>query len=534
MENSNAILKYSTKYYNFQGFASVTDRKGNTYIQDTMVAFVTKKDGSVHYSSNSNISTQPNAYRFGYYYYENRLEGEVLMNNDSNAANEHKVDLSNYIKPSASKPNEYGIKATYSSKDELLTLRITDAADPRQYYEQLALTDVNFMKITMLTDLAEGSNSTFTFFFKYTSEAKYDSNIKITIDLVNDGKYHTYYIPLSAVQGFAGDIYSVRLDPNGNKGDTYKIKDICFEKRNTGEVSLARAVHVYSDKVHQTIQFAVTSEINDVAELGMITKIAKDTVAQVVVEDRTGIKYSFEDVHWSSAQYVGFDIKGAGIFGYILPDDKLSGKIIVTEEDGMYVIKQYATPRGYTLSPSVEGTLNANDYLMGQRIYTDNNHDFAEFLKEAYCERNPLSNKNIIVNPDTSEDGVFLGYDPLRGIYKFGVKAVGFIGAFETYPNRHFGVNFTIVGDNYDRSFYVMTYNGTQGCIESAVVLNDKNSLHGASAARRFEHIADRLRGYLRISDSFSFRRGELKRILLGCGLMSAAILGITMWYYFF
>ena len=467
MENNNTIMRYSLKSYNFQGFSSVTDKNGNTYIQDTMVAFVTKKDGSTHYSSNSNASTESNIYRFGYYYFENRLEGEVLMNNDSSAISETKIALDSYYSP-------IDIKDTYSKG--VLTLRVLDATDPRIYYD-VKSDDCNFLKITMRADLSSTSKTSFTFFFRYDSETGYQSDIQTTLNLVNDGEFHTYYIPLASLPGFTGSIYAFRLDPNGNKGDTYQINEISFEKRNTGDVLLARAVHMYSDKVHQTLQFAVTNEVNDIAELGMLTNIAKDTVAKVIVKDKNGIHESFDDVHWSSAEYVGFDIIGAGIFGYILPVDRLSGKIVVTEEDGNYVIKQYATPVGYTITPSPSGSLNANDYFMGQRIYTDGSHDFKEFLKEAYCERNPLTDKNIVVNESQSESGVFLGYDSLRGIYKLGVKAIGFIGAFETYPQRHFNVNFTVTGDDVDRKFYIMTYSDTQGCLESAVILNEKNML---------------------------------------------------------
>ena len=57
---------------------------------------------------------------------------------------------------------------------------------------------------------------------------------------------------------------------------------------------------------------------------------------------------------------------------------------------------------------------------------------------------------------------------------------------------------------------------------------------HGVPAARRFEHLAEQMRGYLKMADAFTFRRGELMRILTGCGILSAAILGITAWYYFF
>ncbi len=468
MENSNAILKYSLKSENFQGFASVSNKNGVDYIKDTMVAFVTMRDGSTHYSSNSYADTQVNIYRFGYYYYENRLECEVLMNTDSPAESETKLDLSGFHDPK-------GITKKY--KDGVLSLVINSIDDPRIYCD-VDTEDCNFLKITMKAELSETSKTTVQVRFTYNSEESYNDSALVSIDLVNDGEYHTYYVPLSSLPGFEGKIHSMRLDLDGGyKGDRYDVSEISFEKRTTGEIYLARAVHMYSDKVHQTLQFAVKNEVNNIGEIGMITKIAKDTVAKVVVEDKNGIHYSFEGVDWSSAEYVGFDIAQAGIFGYILPDDRFSGKIIVTEEDGMYVIKQYVTPRSYTISPSPQGTENENDYYMGQRIYTDDSHDFANFLKEAYCERNPLGKKNFIVHSAYSEDGEFLGYDPLRGSYILNVKSIGFLGAFLTYPNRHFGVNFTVVGDDMDRNIYVMTSSNTNGTIENGVVLNDKNML---------------------------------------------------------
>ena len=469
MENSNSVWKYSLKAENFQGFASISNKNGVEYIKDTMVAFVTMKDGSTHYSSNSYLDTQANIHRFGYYYFENRLECEVLMNTDSPAEAETKVNLGSYYNP-------LDLVTDYSNG--VLTMKLKKSgADYRLYYDVDAK-DCNFLKITMKSQISENSNTSFQVFFKYASEDSYQASVVVNLDVINDGEYHTYYVPLSSLPGFEGKIYSLRLDPNGGRiGDRYDVSELSLEKRTTGDIYLARAIHVYSDKVHQTLQFAVKEEVNNISELGMITKIEKSRVTKVVVKDKNGIHETFNGVNWASAEYVGFDIADAGIFGYILPVDKFSGKILVTEEDGMYVIKQYSPTRGNKISPSPLGTANENDFYMGQRIYTDAGHDFANFLKEAYCERNPLEGKNIVVHEEYSEDGKFLGYDPLRGIYMFSVKSVGFLGAFKTYPNRHFGVNFTIVGDSIDRKFYVMTYSDTNGTIESGVVLNDKNML---------------------------------------------------------
>lgn len=466
MENSNMTLKYSLKSDSKQYVSGLYNKEGKPYIQNTMDVYYKKKDGTVSYSSNSTVNTQPNVYRFGYYYYENRLEGEVLMSDGYTDFNLVPFDI---------KDMAYSDQVNTSFKNDTLTVAVLDSADPRFAYNVVS-TDCNFLKITVKADLSQSSKDTITIFVKLDENAKgFSSELQVTFKIINDGEYHTYYVPFSTLDGFEGKIYGIRVDPNGNKGDKYQFTDIAYSKVSTGELSLARAVLVYSDKMHQILQFNATSEVNDIAELGMITKVSADTVAKLVVKDKNGIQDSIDKVNWASAEYIGFDIKDVGIFGYILPDDKLSGKMEVTLEDGMYVIRQYATPRGYVIYPSVEGTNNGNDYFMGQRIYTDDSHDFAEFLHEAYCERNPLTSKNIIVNTECSEEGTFLGYDPLRGIYKFGVKAIGFLGAFSTYPNRHFSVNFNIVGDDVNRKFYVMTTNTTQGCIECAVVLNDKN-----------------------------------------------------------
>jgi hypothetical protein len=53
-----------------------------------------------------------------------------------------------------------------------------------------------------------------------------------------------------------------------------------------------------------------------------------------------------------------------------------------------------------------------NDYYFGQRIYTDPSHSFDKFREEAYCERNPLSDQNFVID-DSVHPAPFDGYDPI-------------------------------------------------------------------------------------------------------------------------
>ena len=180
----------------------------------------------------------------------------------------------------------------------------------------------------------------------------------------------------------------------------------------------------------------------------------------MIAEDKNGVHTKPEEVDWNSATYVGFDIKGVGIFGYILPFDGKGGNISVSLSDGKYIIKQTATPKGNQIIPSVKGTENANDFYMGSRIYTDETHNFDKFLHEAYCERNPLKTANITIHEDYTSGAGYLGYDSFNGIYIFETvyPAGGFNASYYNEPNKHYRVSFSINGDDKDRRIYVMSY----------------------------------------------------------------------------
>ena len=128
-----------------------------------------------------------------------------------------------------------------------------------------------------------------------------------------------------------------------------------------------------------------------IAELGMVTKIDADTVAKIIVKDAGGEHNTLDGIDWNSVQCVGFDIKDVGVFGYILPNIPEAGSIVVTYEDGYYVIEQSIVPENNTMLPSEKKTNNANDLHMGQRVYTDESHSFDVLLRETYIELNPIS-----------------------------------------------------------------------------------------------------------------------------------------------
>ena len=466
MENKEMILEYARNCMEAQQVTALKSKAGKTYLENTMDVFVKMTDGSTYYASNSIISASTNIYRLGYYYYENRISNQIFIGNDGESS---ALDIDIYRLGSKS-----GVKNLAKSR-ELVSFEITDSSDPWISFSKVkfAAEDYKYLQITMKANGGIGSNP--QVFIIAGSKNNYTADQSINFSLTADGQYHTYTIPLYTVTDYTGDVRGLRLDINGTVGSTYEItsvRAVSLGESCPENLSLNRSFLTYSDKLHQIIQIAAGETTTGIAEVGMVTTLAADTVAKLTVKDKNGAHTSLDGVDWDGAEYVGFDIVDAGIFGYILPYDGRGGRLEVTLADGVYTIVQTMTPAGGTIRPSLVDSDNKNDFYMGQRIYTDTSHDFEEFLHEAECERNPLTAQNFTVDNRTYNGSKFLGYDSLYGYYKFSTPpAGGFNGPFYEYPNRHFGVQFTVKGDQLDRNIYLCAHT-TSGSLECAALLN--------------------------------------------------------------
>lgn len=475
IENSNMQLIYNMNEVGNMQVGSLTDRKGNTYISDTMDVFVSMKDGKTYYASNSFVNASMNIYRLGYYYYENRLENQVFVTDGFS-----KVDEINHLKiKKTTKVTNLGV-----NKDEgSIAFRIDDMNDPSVEVPGIRFNaaDYGYLEITMKAH--SGVTSQMEVFVIAGSQTNFTSSQRITQSIKADGKYHTYTIPLTSVADYNGIVSGLRLDVNGKPGGIFEIKKIRVLGTEEGSpqfLSLQRSYLSYSDKLHHLVQIAANQETKNIASVGILTEIDANTVDKLVIKDVQGLHYSLEDkIAWRYVQYVGFDINGVGVFGYIMPYDGKGGAIKVTldSDRNVYVIEQTLVPDDYKISPSLEGKGNSNDVFLGSRIYTDNDHSFDKFIYEAECEVNPLKEENIVINPLKSGNASFNGYDSLRGYYKFTIdEAWGFNGPFFEYPNRHFGVEFTVKGDDMDRNCYILGYTEA-GSLECAALLDEQRMM---------------------------------------------------------
>ncbi len=469
----NQVMSMGYRITNLNDDMMVTNLStpdGKNYIENTMDVFVELTDGNRFYASRSVAQASLNIYRYGYYYYENRIEGQTFANEIS-VVKAYDIDVKNVS-------GTCDI-AGYRMQDGALTCRIKSAAgDPWVSYrfDAVPADDYDYIELTLRTD--ENSGTASQIFIIAGSQTTYTANQYIDFGLKEDGKFHTYLIPLKNFEDYTGTLRGIRLDINGSGGSDFYVKSLRLIKAAASDIpsslSMQRSFLTYSDKLHQIIQLSTKDTVNNVANVGIITNIKEETVDKLLVKDKNGLKETLDGVDWASVEYVGFDIKDAGIFGYILPCDNESGSIEVTLKNGIYTVIQEKAPKDGKLIPSTKGTLNGNDFYMGNRIYNDETHDFETFIYEAECERHPLTDKNITVE---EKDGAkFGGYDPLFGYYKFTVSGTGFNQAYYLHQNKQYHISFTITGDDKNRQMYLCSHTSSGG-LESAALLDSRDML---------------------------------------------------------
>ena len=447
---------------------ALTNSHGVAYVENSMDVFVRMKTGDTYYASESTADATSNLFRMGYYFYQAQYEGQDFISpaaiDDEKLLDHTKTGKSNNTK-------------VVSAVDGEVKVQILNNSDPYLCFE-IGKQDADKYNLLSITFKSDSDIRTGNVYIKAGSYANYSNDQKWVLTPISNGEYHTYIIPLYAIKGYGGDLTGVRLDLDGKMGNgSYTVSEMKLLSVDTDHVpagiSLARSFYVYSDKMHHRIQISASVETGNIDEVGMLTKIAIDRVQKLVIKDKTGLHDSVSGVDWASVKYLAFDIKDAGVFGYILPADNTGGKFRIQLANGYYELEQYKDKKGGTIIPSVADTKNANDFTMGQRIYTDETHNFDAFLREAEIERKPLNADNFSIDSSKSNGASFAGYDAERGIYVFKYSGSG---TGYGKPNYYPTVRFTVRGAEEDRRVYIMT-TATAGTIECAALLDENDMM---------------------------------------------------------
>ena len=460
IENSNVQLEYALSSAEKNYVTSLKNAKGQPYVENTMDVFMTMTDGNTYLASDSTAAPHTNVYRMGYYYYDAHIMGQNFMGGSSITK-----EMPFVISRASVKSNQVtGLQI----KDGVITYT-ADGVDPYVYTIQNTSKEGYYFPAEEYNAIQFSVKATSTEGFIYFiagDRTGHSSEQQVRFDIEPNGEWNTYTVALNTVPDYTGNVTSLRFDI-GNSGEKVQIKDIKAVQLDTSApaVLLDRTFHTYSDKMNQVLHFVSTREISGIASLGMITHIPEETVAKLVIKDAKGVHDSLDGVDFATCEYVGFDIKDAGILGFILLPHENSGKLEVTRKDGVYTVTQTACPEGGVLRFDPDTT--ADDFYMGHRLYTDDSHSFDTFLCEAEFERHPL---------ETVTGSSYMGYDALRGAYRFGIGGTGFNEPFFTEQNRHYAADISVKGGDTDRNIYVYTY-FTGGCGENALVLDQNDML---------------------------------------------------------
>ena len=457
IENLNMTAEFGLAPGKDPMLTHLKNKQGGTYLENTMDVFIRMKNGNTYYSSDSYLAARSNTYRIGYYYYDVRILNQTFLSNSS-IASELPMDVELFKYYNANSISMFGTKKNsvvykVSGGDPYFSCKGGDLDVSFEEYDALQLT----VKSSYATDAQV--------FFQTDEKPKFSADQSITFKVKNDGEFHTYTVMLDELPNTKGKITAFRFDLGKKLDEVIEVKDMKMIKLETESpyILLDRTLHTYSDKLHQELHFVAPAGQDNIDALGMITQIPEERVEKIIAKSNGAIQTELKDVDFSTIEYIGFDIKDAGIFGYIMPCDDGSGSLSVTLENGVYTIIQEACPENGTISSPKEVGDTSNDFFMGQRLYTDASHEFDEFLKEAEFERNPM--KGV-----TSDN--YLQYEPLRGAYRFTIGGTSFNPPFFSSWNKHFSTDIIVRNkDDVARNIYIRTTTSS-GCLESAVLLD--------------------------------------------------------------
>ncbi len=240
------------------------------------------------------------------------------------------------------------------------------------------------------------------------------------------------------------------------------LRDLSFDAAIP--LHLENAYHTYSDKMHQQFRVLATQTNEYITEFGFETKIKRNSIASLeLVADGKTLTELDGSMIFDNPEYIAFDVKDAGVVGFIFAgqDTKLS----IQANDSFIVIRQFT---------KLDGVLKEQEITFGNRVYTDETHDFEGIRKANNEEQNPLTSANITVD-ETVDDAEFAGYNHITGAYDFELAGTGFNQAYYHSPEKKFFEHITVKDVTDDRMIYLRVHTGYP--LEGAALVDNNSQL---------------------------------------------------------
>ncbi len=440
------------------GLQTLENTKGGVYVSETMDTFLKTAGGTTFFASSQ---SRANLFDQGFYYYNlhflDQTFGETSYEKKALLENDDCFRYNDVEKPVVNSDGSYTFKIT-SSYDPYVCFRLPE--------EKYAIEEYDAFSVTMKT-----SSSDATVYYIAGDDTEFSSDAKFDFKTIPDGEFHTYTVNFTSATALRKFLKAYRLDVGGGVGGEIAVKDFSLVKMDSSlpPVKLDRCYNVYPDKIHENIRLVAFGTYNELGSVGTVTRIPADRVSSLLVISSDGSHDSIEGVNWDLAYSVAFDITDAGVFGIILgTDEKYAGKLTVEKDGADYVVTQEVDCGGVTLR-------KGGDLYFARRIYTDETHDFAGFIKETGFERSPVE---FTVDKDGSgKKNKYTGYDQLTGAYVFSLSGVNDFDFAYTHPLAEHRVRFEAAAGEEPRTVYVRGETSTDGCLECAVVLDENDVL---------------------------------------------------------
>lgn len=439
------------------GLSYFANSKGKNYFENSLDLYVIDNDDIEWTDRGSTHAGRVNTTRLGYYYYETRVQEYNFGLIDPDAyVRKAPVDLADFTENW-----ETNMVSVDQKPGEQITVNIEFPTDAYILKRDLHVPadDATTIKITMAV---KGSCQTAFFAYIDSATGKFSNKNKETLTLINDGKFHSYYVDIS--DALKEELTAFRLEFQGEKGDIATVTEIKGLALGTPpDLRTNRIFHIFPDKLHQEARLLAAGKADNLKEYGMVLRLPADKVDKLQVRDASGVH---NDLGFDPAtvQYAGFHVKGVGVAGFILPDIPGNTKALTVElKDGVYIIR-------HIYGGAVE--IKRGRWLtLCNRFYTDESDSFEGIDRAAADERDPLTGITVT---ETDSGCVYTGYDKIRGIYLFSKGGTDFSTAYYMAPNRYFSSKVEINNNtSRDRSIY-LCFRTISGALECAA-LADKD-----------------------------------------------------------
>ncbi|MCR5056081.1 MAG: hypothetical protein K6B54_04150 [Clostridia bacterium] len=464
VQNLTSRFAITLKGGSERGLTSIMNANGVPLLTGGITGYVKTADGFV-FGTTSSSNGRVNTNKMGIYYYEVNIRDLAFDTIGSTGDVYEIVSPVNFGSMDVKGNNIKDISVT----SDAVTFKTETGNDPYLVANgKQSLSGAN----SIVFDLTVTGNATSgELFYIYDGGTGYTQDQKRRFKFDADNKTHTISVYIPDFDGYNGNLRGIRFDIDGaGEDDLVKIENVRLAKAPSVpsvKYGFEQTLHSYSDKMHCENRILYDAQVENLAEFGERYVIPKSSVEKLIMGLEGGTVLNEIANATENFEYIGFDIKDAGVIGVIAENDGVTKTRVYTEGDS-YVVEIYIDISGKHKKDT--------DSSFGHRLYADGRHTFDELQKEAYFERNPLA---IEVTEQYSKQSKVkaVGYDTNTGAYSLTLNGTDFSTAYgKKNRNNYYGGTVKVSASGDDRRIYFLT-NGNNGCLEAAALLDDKMML---------------------------------------------------------